>query len=726
MHLPSQLAGKFGSKAIPTVFVGYDTQTKGYRCFDPVSRRILISPNVTFIETRLGDLTPPTGQSDLFLDLLPHLGLPSLPAEGDSMEEDLARPGRIHTHTDLGTNLEEGSTLNQSDPSSDFETGGTPTSEPHISNTNISTPVPQGSTPLFQRRGIQARRLPARYRTGEFEMYIPDDVDLCLVETSNPVSDDLTFAEAIADPLWHHAMKEELHSLKNKTWELTELPPGRRAVSSKWIFKTKPICDPSDPTRTRLKARLVARGLEQQHGIDYNDTFAPVVRWSTLRTIIAIAVAAGWPISHMDVVTAFLNGNLQEVLYMQQPQGFEEEGSENLVCRLLKSIYGLKQSPRAWYQEIDKHLRAQGWTRSNADPNLYFLQEGASIVLLLLYVDDLLITGNDSTKVVEEKKKLQEKYEMKDLGEIRKYLGVEFAHTPSGLLLHQRSYAEQILQECDMVHCKPAHTPLPEGFVTKSDTGTAPVDLSEYCKIVGKLLFLTTTRPDLSYSVGIAARFMSKPQQQHLDAVKHILRYIKTTTDFGISFQRSPTLALEGFTDADYLGCLDTRRSTAGYVFKLATGPISWASKRQPTVSDSTTEAEYKALCEATKEAVYLRRLLLELGSLRALTVPLGCKNSTIHSDLSEAHIPTIHDVHLNCDNQGSIRLAQNPIFHARTKHIEAKHHFVRERILEGEVSLEYVTTTEQHADIFTKQVCRQTFEKHREFLGLRSLSSVS
>lgn len=557
-------------------------------------------------------------------------------------------------------------------------------------------------------------------------MYIPDDIDLCIVETTKPLSDDITFEEAAQNPLWLNAMQEELDSLlKNETWELTELPLGRRVVSSKWVFKVKPICDPDQPTRTRLKARLVARGLEQQHGIDYNDTFAPVVRWSTLRTIIAIAAAAGWFISHMDVVTAFLNGNLQEVIYMQQPPGFERKGLEHLVCKLYKSIYGLKQSPRAWYQEIDTYLRAHGWTRSDADPNLYFLQEGDSIVLLLLYVDDLLITGNTPSRVAEVKKQLQEKYEMKDLGEIRKYLGVEFTHTPNGLFLHQQPYAEQILRDWDMLHCKPAHIPLPDGFITQSDTGTPSVDLSEYCKIVGKLLFLTTTRPDLSYSVGIAARFMSKPEQQHLDAVTHILRYIKATLDYGISFQRSNTLTLEGYTDADYLGCLDTRRSTSGYVFKLAAGPISWASKCQPTISDSTTKAEYKALSEATKEAVYLRRLLLELGSLPALLVPVGCKDSTIQSDLSNAHIPTIHDVHLNCDNQGSIRLAQNPIFHARTKHIEAKHHFVRERILEGEVSLKYVATTEQHADIFTKQVCRQTFERHRDFLGVCSRSSL-
>lgn len=245
---------------------------------------------------------------------------------------------------------------------------------------------------------------------------IYDNANVCYIETENLITDQIDYQFSKQHPQWTEAMTEEFESLvKNNTWNLVDLPPGRRAISSKWTYKVTPT---ARPTYNRLKACLVARGLEQRHDIDYNDTFAPVVRWSILRTIIALAIALDWPIKHLDVVTAFLNGFLKEDIYMQQPRGYEVARKEDLVCKLRRRIYGLKQSSEEWYHKIDSHLCAIGWCQSNADPNLCYLSEDTTITMLLLYVDDLFLVVNITPKINKIKRLLQTKYEMKDLDPI--------------------------------------------------------------------------------------------------------------------------------------------------------------------------------------------------------------------------------------------------------------------------------------------------------------------
>lgn len=401
-------------------------------------------------------------------------------------------------------------------------------------------------------------------------------------------------------------MKEEYDSLiATGTWELGPLLSGHHALSAKWIFKTKPEMD---ATKFWLKARLVARGFEQKSGIDFDETFAPVVKWSTLRSVIALSVALGRDLQHMDIVTAFLNGVLSDPVYMQQPPGFEIPGSEHLVCHLWKSLYGLKQSPRTWYHEIDNYLRNSGWTQSMADPNLYFINTDGQILILMLFVDDLLLTGSDPIQIKKMKVLLGDKYKMKDLGPVQRYLGVEFDRTSSGgLFLHLSNYTQDLITEFNMIDCRCEFTPLPAGLVLHAESSTPDVNPTTYCRVVGKLIFLTHTRPDISHAVGIVSRFMQSAQKAHWDAVTHLLRYISTTKDFGILYSPTDTPLLTGFIDADYLSCSSTRRSIGAYLFKLASGPVSWSNKQQPTVSDSTTEAEYKALSDGAKEAVYIR-----------------------------------------------------------------------------------------------------------------------
>lgn len=697
--LPRTQQTKLSAKALCTSLLGYDDCSKAYRCFDPVGNRIIISRDVTFDESQKGPVKNPSSSNLLdFLfqstdtDIAPiPLAQPNNPIEPIGPEREIPISG------ELGPVARELDPIPPNIDQIEVPLAAEPLAEPEL-------------RPTATRHSLRQHRPPpwhADYKMSTF-----------LVESSSPECENLTVDQALKHPGWSQAMQEEIDSLtKMATWELVYLPAGRRALTAKWVFRTKP-----DSTRFRLKARLVARGFEQKYDIDYNETFAPVVKWSTLRAIIALAVANGLELHHMDVVTAFLNGTLTEEIYMQQPQGFEVPGKESMVCRLRRSLYGLKQAPRAWYEEIDSHLTSTGWTRSLADPNLYFCHKNGHISIIMLYVDDLLITGSDSNQIAAVKSHLRNRYHMKDLQLAQKYLGIEFCRTPTGLILHQSAYCEALVEEFGMRDSRVEHIPLPEGHTLTSETGTPSVDTTEYCHAVGKLIFLTHTRPDITYAVGVVSRYMAHPQQQHWESVKHILRYLKGTTSLGINFQRSHAPAtLQCFTDADFLGCPETRRSRGAYLLQFSNGPISWSSKLQSTVSDSTTEAEYKALSEGAKEAVHLRRLLLEIATHKVLPVPISLSNTSIHANLALAHSPTELDLHLHCDNQGSIKLAKNPIFHARTKHIEGKHHFIRERVLEGEITLSYINTNENPADLLTKPLSRIKFEKHQNFIGIKS-----
>ncbi|CAM6103220.1 unnamed protein product [Calypogeia fissa] len=266
------------------------------------------------------------------------------------------------------------------------------------------------------------------------------------------------FEEAIQHPGWIAAMQEELAAIhKNNTWGLVVLPLGKVPISSRWVYKVKPTADVD-----RLKARLVARGNEQIYGIDFNNTFAPMVKWATLRTVTAIAAALQWEIHHMDVVTAFLNGKVKEELYMLQLPGFLKSRSEDLVCRLNNSLYGLHQSPRAWYETIDTFLRNLGWKRSKLDHNMYDLREGKEVTIIIVYVDDLKIVGSNVINIAAIKEKLKHHFRMKDLGLIKRYLGVEYICTPEGITMRQRDYCIQVLKEFDLFDCKPTVSPLPE------------------------------------------------------------------------------------------------------------------------------------------------------------------------------------------------------------------------------------------------------------------------
>lgn len=728
VHIAKELRTKLGVKALKTVFLGYDNLTKGFRCFDPTRNKIIISRDVRFDESQKGDFrnsSSPLLTHGFFSDLFP------------SPELQALTPGQ---HTPSGDSPDNILRFPETSPSP--SPGVSPSTQTTSTHGSPSPPraEPLAIEPFVPRRSVRMREAPLKYvkdhhaYSADFK-YTGED-STCTLITLDGATESIALSKAVKDSRWLTAIQEELAALgKNRIWDLVPLPPGKKPLSSKWVLKVKP--DPG-PTLTRLKARLVAKGYEQREGIDYHETFAPVVKWSTIRAIIALAASLNWTISHMDVVTAFLNGLLDETIFMLQPPGFSLPGLEHLVCLLKRTLYGLKQSPRAWYQAIDSFLLSSGWQRSTQDHNLYFFTSGSILVIILLFVDDLLITGNSNAKIDETKKQLKQQYEMKELGPVTRYLGVQIDTLPDGYFLHQQNYTDQLLLDAGMTECRPSAVPLPEGTVLFTDMSAAPVDSTHYSRLVGKLIYLTNTRPDISYFVGIVNRYMVAPQQPHLDAVRHILRYLRATSDFGLLYSRTSPSQLQGFTssngpwsitgftDADWGACQETRRSVGAYLFLFAGGPISWSSKRQLTVSRSSTESEYKSLSNGAQESVHLSRLLNELPLTTDMLVPLHCSEQSVLTDLTAASLPTQHDILLHCDNIGALKLAKNPVFHARTKHIEIDHHFVRERVLEGEICLSYISTHDQPADLLTKPLGRLKFNQHRHAIGMVSRKSLN
>ena len=483
---------------------------------------------------------------------------------------------------------------------------------------------------------------------------------------------------------WQAAMDQEFESLqKNAVWDLVPLPEGRKQVGSKWVYKTKLSADGSVE---RHKARLVAQGFSQKYGMDYDETFCPVVRTESVRAVIALAATKNLLLHQMDVTTAFLNGTLEEEVYMKQPEGFVKKGKENLVCKLKKSIYGLKQSPRCWNNALDGYLKSINLEQSNADPCIYTGPEG---VIVAVYVDDILIATETEEMMIKMKRSLSQKFEVKDLGELTSFLGVQVKQSSDGIWIGQPGYTSRILDKYQMKDAKPVSTPVDISSKMNIDSDSPPVDELLYQSAVGSLLYLSSwTRPDIAFAVNTVAKYNSNPTMEHWKAVKRILRYLKGTSEQGIKYSKDSKENIIGYCDADWAGDRSDRKSTSGYVFHLAEAPISWRSKKQSCVALSTAEAEYVALASAAQEAVWLRELLRQLdGPVEEAT--------------------TIFD-----DSQSAIAMAKNPQFHGRAKHIGIKYHYIRGEINNGTVKLQYLPTAEMPADILTKGLAKDRHEK--------------
>jgi transposase InsO family protein len=647
-------------------FLGYGLEEKGYRCYDPVAKRLRVSRHVVFWEHKMFYSLPlfSAGNSDSQADPLPNLfpEIPSPSAESVNPISDESPPA---------------------DPSSDES----PTADPTFDESPLTAPAanPVNTTAPEPRRSHRVSTLPSHLR------------DFHCFSAFATLHEPHTFREASSDPLWQQAMKEELDALlKTGTWDLVDLPAGKSAIGCKWVYKIKTR---SDGTVDRYKARLVAKGFTQEYGIDYEETFAPVARLSSVRTLIAVSASRHWPLFQMDVKNAFLNGELTEEVYMQLPPGFSQPpGFSPKVCRLRRALYGLKQAPRAWFAKFSSTISQHGFSASSYDSALFFRRSDHGITLLLLYVDDMIITGDDVQGIQDLKRFLGQHFEMKDLGPLSYFLGLEVSSSSDGYYLTQAKYTSDLISRAGITDSKIVDTPIEYNNRLNTHDGEPLPDATLYRQLVGSLVYLTVTRPDISYAVHIVSQFMAAPRSLHYAAVLRILRYLKGTLFHGLHFSSQSSLTLQAYSDADWAGDPTDRRSTTGYCFLLGDSLISWRSKKQSVVARSSTEAEYRALADTTAELLWLRWLLQDLGIDCSTAVPI------------------------HCDNRSAIQIAHNDVFHERTKHIEIDCHFVRHHLLQGTLQLRSVSSQDQLADIFTKPMPPGRF---RDLISKLKLVSV-
>uniref|UniRef100_A0A2N9IVG5 Integrase catalytic domain-containing protein n=1 Tax=Fagus sylvatica TaxID=28930 RepID=A0A2N9IVG5_FAGSY len=530
-------------------FLGYGLEEKGYRCYDPVAKRLRVSRHVVFWEHKMFYSLPlfSAGNSDSQADPLPNLfpEIPSPSAESVNPISDESPPA---------------------DPSSDES----PTADPTFDESPLSAPAanPVNTTAPEPRRSHRVSTLPSHLR------------DFHCFSAFATLHEPHTFREASSDPLWQQAMKEELDALlKTGTWDLVDLPAGKSAIGCKWVYKIKTR---SDGTVDRYKARLVAKGFTQEYGIDYEETFAP---------------------------------ELTEEVYMQLPPGFSQPpGFSPKVCRLRRALYGLKQAPRAWFAKFSSTISQHGFSASSYDSALFFRRSDHGITLLLLYVDDMIITGDDVQGIQDLKRFLGQHFEMKDLGPLSYFLGLEVSSSSDGYYLTQAKYTSDLISRAGITDSKIVDTPIEYNNRLNTHDGEPLPDATLYRQLVGSLVYLTVTRPDISYAVHIVSQFMAAPRSLHYAAVLRILRYLKGTLFHGLHFSSQSSLTLQAYSDADWAGDPTDRRSTTGYCFLLGDSLISWRSKKQSVVARSSTEAEYRALADTTAELLWLRWLLQDLG----------------------------------------------------------------------------------------------------------------
>ncbi|KAH9689130.1 retrovirus-related pol polyprotein from transposon RE1 [Citrus sinensis] len=615
---------KFASRSRRCIFMGYPFGKKGWYLYDLESASFFTSRDVTFVEHDFPykALTEPTAT----VMPAPERDEPVL---AEDLSHDLSAPVVSPDSQDTGDVLK-----------------------------TINTPSPVPASPTFDehasddRRGIEHLSPSSRPSSCSHAQSLP----AAITAGVEPAS----FAEAVRDPKWREAMYSELQALENNgTWTVVSLPPGKRAIGCKWVYRIKYN---ADGTIERYKARLVILGNKQVEGIDYTETFAPVAKLVTVRTFLAVAAARNWELHQMDVHNAFLHGELNEEVYMRLPPGFTSNES-GMVCRLRKSLYGLKQAPRCWFAKLAAALKTYGFAQSSSDYSLFTLHRDNIHLLVLVYVDDIIVSGNHSEAIRVFKMYLSDCFYMKDLGPLKYFLGIEVARNPTGIFLSQRKYVLDIISEAGLLGAKPAPFPLEPNHQLALAEGLYFSDPAKYRRLVGRLIYLSATRPELSYSVHLLSQFMQQPRERHWDAALRVVRYLKGNPGQGVFLSSDCDLQLYGWCDSDWASCPLSRRSLSGWFVMLGSSPISWKSKKQHTVARSSAEAY-----------------------------------------------------------QAALHLAANPVFHERTKHIEVDCHFVRDEIQRSNIQPAYVSTHIQLADIFTKALGSKEFEFLLRKLGIRDL----
>lgn len=543
---------------------------------------------------------------------------------------------------------------------------------------------------------------PVALLAGHIESIGACDLSDFTVLTATDEETPVTFKQAMAGPHskeWWTAIQDEINSLeRNNTWTLvSRTPDDRKPLGGRWVFTIK---RDSEGRIARYKARWVVKGYLQQYGVDFEQTFASVVKPMAFRVLFAIAAFLNLEIEQMDVKTAFLNGDIDVEVYVRYPDGFDE----TRVCKLQKALYGLKQSPRLWYERFAKFLFERlGLKSLDADHSIFASAEGLNGPILTVWVDDIKIISPNVDMCNRIKRELNAAFEMVDLGPISFYLGMTVVRDRIArkLVLSQKAYIKRVATKFGLSQCKPVHTPMEEGFdPLKNEDQATEKDIEQYQSMIGSVMFaMIETRPDIANAVSIVSRFAQNPSQTHMKAARRIIAYLSTTCDRGITYGEGD-INLQGYCDANWAGDRETRKSTGSYLFTMNGGPVSWMAKLQPTVATSTCVAEYIAISFAVKEATWLRLLLVGI-------IP-GNQASKYAKIL------------IRTDSQSALSLAENPVHHDRTKHVDVVYHYIRQEIKSDRIELRYIQTDLMPADGLTKPLGSVKFHRFLGMLGMR------
>ncbi|KAG7552201.1 GAG-pre-integrase domain [Arabidopsis thaliana x Arabidopsis arenosa] len=650
--------GKFDSRSEEGFFLGYATNSLAYRVWNKKREKIEESMNVVFDD---GSITT----------------MQIIASTSDEGQNNTSKNQEVVADENQGD-----SDTNMSEEESDEEAGPLQVHRNHSAGDVIGDLNGDRVT-----RGVKLDfKQMASFACFEKIMFT------CFVSMVEPKN----VKEALDDHFWTLAMEEELEEFsRNQVWNLVPRPPKVNVIGTKWIFKNK-----SDEAGniTRNKARLVAQGYTQVEGLDFEETFAPVARLECIRFLLGTACGMGFQLYQMDVKSAFLNGVIQEEVYVEQPKGFEDLEFPDYVYKLDKALYGLKQAPRAWYERLTTFLTVQGYIRGSVDKTLFVKEDTHGMIIIQIYVDDIVFGGTSEQLVKAFVKTMTTEFRMSMVGELKYFLGLQINQTDEGITISQSTYAQNLVKRFGMCSSKPAKTPMSTSQKLSKDKSGEKVDEKVYRGMIGSLLYLTASRPDLCLSVGLCARYQANPKASHLAAVKRIIKYVKGTVNFGLSYTKDTSQVLVGYCDADWAGSIDDRRSTTGGCFFLGNNLISWHSKKQNCVSLSSAESEYIALGSCCTQLLWMRQM--------------GCDYGMTFPD------PLLD----KCDNKSAIDISKNPVQHSKTKHIEIRHHFVRELVEEKQVIIEHVPTELQLADIFTKPLDYNTFSNLQKSLGVGEL----
>ncbi|CAH9083075.1 unnamed protein product [Cuscuta europaea] len=720
---------KLDPKAREGVFIGYSLQSKAYRVYLRDKRTVIESVNVTFYE--MADFAIEHLQTD--------------PSTAVPVASDKAEPNTEHDDVILDSLFRNFYENSQSPPPAYTpESTSTPTAEiPLLTGPDDVPSTP--STPQTNPRGVDdhgfaispessplhttAAPEPSNsYQDSDQPIITPTPlaherkwtrahpVEQIIgdpsqgVRTRSATTNECHYAcflsknepskvsEALADPDWVIAMQDELNQFDRlDVWTLVPKPPQKTIIGTKWVFKNK---KDEEGIVIRNKARLVAKGYNQQEGIDYDETFAPVARIEAIRLFLAYAAHKNFTVFQMDVKTAFLNGVLEEEVYVAQPEGFVDPKYPDHVYKLKKALYGLKQAPRAWYDALTEFLVDSGFSKGKIDTTLFIKRQKSDIILIQIYVDDIIFASSNPRLCKHFEKLMKTKFEMSMMGELNFFLGLQVRQLSDGIFINQSKYILEMLKRFNIDGKSSMTTPMSPNNKLDSNPSGKPVDATNYRAIIGSLLYLTSSRPDIVFSTCLCARFQANPKESHLTAVRRILRYLKGTVNLGLWYPKHSGFDLVGYSDADFAGCRMDRKSTSGAVQFLGDKLVCWSSKKQNCVSTSTAEAEYVAAASCCSQILWMKTQLKDYGyTLR--------------------HIP------IYSDSQSAIAITSNPVHHSRTKHIDLRYHFIKDHVEKGDIDMYFVSSELQLADLFTKALDEKRFQFLVSKLGMLNLEPI-